>query len=71
MAEKARLPYRTLLTCLDIRTIFQFQELRSQCEFGLTGMHHGHPKRCAVPKMILGRILLRVVFLELVQERQL
>ena len=28
-------------------------------------MHHDHPKRCAVPKMNLDRILLRVIFLEL------
>jgi hypothetical protein len=34
-------------------------------------MHHDHPKRCAVPKMILDRILLRVVFHELVQEHHL
>ena len=28
-------------------------------------MHHDHPKQCAVPKMNLDRILLRVIFLEL------
>ena len=28
-------------------------------------MHHDHPKRCAVPRMSLDRILLDVIFLEL------
>ena len=44
---------------------------QSEREFGLTGIHHDHPKRCAVPKMNLDRILLGVIFLELVQEHQL
>jgi hypothetical protein len=39
-------------------------------EFGHTGKHHDHPKRCAVPKMNSDRILLCVNFLELVQEHQ-
>ena len=28
-------------------------------------MHHDHPKQCAVPRMNLDRILLRVIFLGL------
>ena len=47
-----------------MRTISNFR-VQSQCKFGLTGMHHDHPKRCAVPRMSLDRILLDVIFLEL------